>query len=232
MQEIKTGKTIETILLRKETYRKLKWLQGFLDKGRYAVSENMIIYVIGASLVASDGDGLGRIDIPEELKEYCKKVKFFTIVKMTTNPYFALLDDILPSFKNIHWKKRASGRAESIKKLILDTKTTTEEKNRVISVNEKLLGKLSTMPTDENSYNTTGRLDIYIEDKKRGAVVVTKEALSIIMPMHHPTDFSIDSKAKFKLSEKGKELVESAGIEVKEEDGEEASDQNIQQEGS
>jgi hypothetical protein len=54
MKPINHGKTLETLVISKDTYKKLKWLQSFLDKGKYAIEEYMFVYVIGASLVATD----------------------------------------------------------------------------------------------------------------------------------------------------------------------------------
>lgn len=230
MKPINHGKTLETLVISKDTYKKLKWLQSFLDKGKYAIEEYMFVYVIGASLVATDGNGLARIDVPEELKKYCHKVKYFTIVKLTTNPYIAILDDISPTFTNKIWEKRVTDRASAIASFIDKTKSTTEDENRVISVGEKLLGKLATMPTDENSVSGSGRLDIYVEDSQKSMVVVTKEAFSIIMARFHPNDDVFSKDAKLKLSEKGKALVESAGMKVNpEEYGEETPAQNIEE---
>ena len=172
---------IKTLFIQKDTYRQLKWLNQFTAKTTASRRRTNIrlehIYVIGASLVAADGFVMGRIDIPAALKEYCKSKPAFDILKLTTNPYLAILEDVKES-KSVAPEDSLADMVDKLLGFIKGTKKSTEEGNRISSINRNFLKMLGTMP------GGTDKLDIYAIDPTQPITVVSQNALSIIMPMH------------------------------------------------
>ena len=83
---------MDTMIIQKETYQTLKWLKQFAGSGGSMRPQYDMVHIIGVSLVATTGMILGRADIPEDLKEYCKRKKYFDIIKLTTNPYLLIAE--------------------------------------------------------------------------------------------------------------------------------------------
>lgn len=180
---------METILLlTKENYDALKWLNQFKSTD-HARPQLRCVHVIGASLVTGDGFAIGRIDIPDVLKDYCKKRRTFDLVKLVTSPYLAIVDDYPET------------GFDGFEKVLEDSKSVATLDNLRTVMSKYMFKKISTMPSD------TDAVKFYVSDEVTSAVVaVSTKGYSILMPMHNP-----DLHAKARLHEEKLEKEKENG---------------------
>jgi hypothetical protein len=214
---------VETIfLVSKDAYQSLKWLQQHTDNGDIRPQYSHV-YILGASLVASDGFSLGRIDIPEAMKEYCKNKVAFDLIKLTTSPYLAIVEEVRdypkgykPKTKGATYPVKAQG--EKLGGFIEKHKDLSDLSNHRTSLSKKIIKTITTMP------GLNERVDFYIKGDTEPVLCVSQQGYSILMPMYKEKPIPPD--AKIGLSEEGKKLVE----EVEEQfGGKKAPAQNIEE---
>lgn len=160
---------METILLlRKDNYDALKWLNQFVSKDDPRMYLTCI-HVIGASLVAGDGVSLGRIDIPDVLKEYCKNRKTFELIKLVANPYLAVVDD------------SPSAEFNGFTSVFEDSKKVATLYNLATVMAKSMFKKISTMPGDADY------VKFYVGDAATSPIVtVSSKGYAVLMPLHNP----------------------------------------------
>jgi hypothetical protein len=167
---------MQTIAITKDTYQKLKWLDQFLykDKG-FSIPAKEVVHIIIDHLVAADGHTAARTEIPDDLKDFCEKKLAFKIVKLTTNPYLAILEGIRVSKKALNIYNPIQVKLAEI---FVDSQSTYNAQHFFTALNPKYVKRLTITPDAD-------KLDFFSSDPVHPAVIVANgKIVSLIMPMH------------------------------------------------
>lgn len=162
---------MDTMLIDKDTYKTLKWVNQFVSKD-ITNQKLTVIHILGGSLVGASGFILGRVDIPNDIKEYCKDKTHFSILKLTTRPYLLIAK---------HNKSLTEESFGYLRKQFLEvielTKDVTQPENFYARLDPKNVKLLATAP---EGYP----LDFYSKEPEHMTVALSKDVMSIIMPLH------------------------------------------------
>lgn len=181
---------MDTMIIQKETYQTLKWVSQFAGGGMSISPQYDVVHIIGGSLVATTGLILGRVDIPEDIKEYCKRKKYFNITKLTTNPYL-----LIAEHKGLLTKEQSEMIQNGASNIIESTKEVTVPEHFYTRLKAGNIKTLATVPGAD-------RIDFYSKDPHEMTVAVTSDVTAILMPLTSNIKPDVEEESKEKEQEK------------------------------
>ena len=165
---------METLFITTETRKKIEWLEQFTAKDFDPYLD--AIFIMNDLLIALDGYNAAKIEIPQDLKEFCQDLIGFEIIAITTKPPLLIakpiedVDDLdSESLKYNEKRKKAIS-------FIYHAEQETEESNFKTALNPEFLAQLKSTPGG-------GPLSIYIKDEANPIILKNDEATIFIMSM-------------------------------------------------